>query len=168
MRTHEPHRPAEVLWPHVIVAIAALTVLGALWTMDWASRVDDLGRETFTDGPTLLLVSAATVSLLLALVAVVSRWRAPRWLLLATTLATLVTAVVVALSRIAAANQTMARDVGPTTTSYGLGAVVGVGAALISAMFALVGLLSSSDRTELAPPDNQPSPIGSASSRAHP
>jgi hypothetical protein len=166
--THEPHRPAEPLWPHVVVAFGALAVLGALWTMDWATRVDDLGRETFTDGPTRLLVPAALTSLLLSLVTVFTRWRAPRWLLLASTLATVVTAVVVALSRIAAANHTMFREAGTTTTSYGLGAVVGVGAALVSAVFALLGLLQPGDRTEPAPLGGQPSPDGSPPLRSHP
>jgi hypothetical protein len=42
----------------------ALTVLYALRSMDWASRVDDLGRTTFKVGPTSLLAVVAPRRLL--------------------------------------------------------------------------------------------------------
>ena len=158
---------AERRWPDVVVVVGELVVLGALWALDWASRVDDLERVTYTDGPTSVLVSAALASLLLACMAVASRWQWPRWLLLATTLATAVTAVAVALSSIVAANldSNSPKVIGPTATSYGLGAAVGVGAAFISAGVAFVGLLKPNDRTDLAAIAYQPTPNGLAPSR---
>ncbi len=156
---------AELRWPNVIVTLGELAVLGAVSMMDWASRVDELGRATFTNGPTRLLVSASLASLLLSLMAVVTKWQWPRWLLLATTIATAITAVVVALSRIAAANNShIARAVGTTTTSYEPGAAVGVGAAFISAGFALVSVLHSSERTALAALGYPPAPHQSSPS----
>jgi hypothetical protein len=70
----------------------------------------------------------------------VTRWRWPRWLLLATTVATTVTTVVVALSRIVAAN---AAGHGATRTSYEPGAALAVGAAAAITACALIGFYNS-------------------------
>lgn len=152
-------RRTESQWPYVVVAVGELAVLGAVWRMDWATRVDGLGKETFTTGPTRLLVTIALGSFLLSLVAVVVKSYWPRWLLLATTIVTAVTAVAVALSRIAAANSSdIVTAVGTSTTSYEPGAVVGVGAAFISAGIMLVSLLISTQSTNLATSGYPPPP----------
>ena len=137
-------RPAAPGGPELVVALGAGAVLHALWSMDWARRVDALGRATaFTEGPTRLLASTALASLVLALLIVVSRWHWPRWILLATTLTAAAGAIVVALSSIAAANRNDARPGLGTITSYRPGTAVGVVAALVIAGAALVGVLRS-------------------------
>jgi hypothetical protein len=137
-------RPPVTVGPELVVALGAGAELHALWSMEWARRVDALGRATaFTEGPTRLLAYAALASLVLALLIVVSRWHWPRWVLLATTLTAAAGAIMVALSSIAAANTNDARPGLGTITSYRPGTAVGVVAALVIAGAALVGVLRS-------------------------
>lgn len=141
--------------PDVVVVLGALTLLDALRSMDWASRVDDLGRATFEEGPTGLaaLAGLATLALSGILLLVPRRW--PRWLLVATTLTTAVATVVVALSTIAAANDA---GHGAARTSYEPGAVVAVAAAIIITACALIGFSSAYPRRDLRDVQTHSSP----------
>ncbi len=126
------------------VTFGAAAVVFARWSLDWASRVDTQRRTTFMNGPTNLLAATALASFVLSLLVVFSRRHWLRWLLFATTFTTACSAAVVALSSIAAANtSTVHNGFGATTTSYQLGAVVGLGAGLLCAGFALFGVLQS-------------------------
>jgi hypothetical protein len=150
MAHRSTHRRTEPRWPVAVVALATLTVLHALRSMDWASRVDELGVTTFDSGPTGLLASSALGSLVLSAIVIVTRWHRLRWFLLATTLTTAFAAVVVALSRIAAANDDS--GYGFTKTSYEPGAAVGVGTAFVAAAFALIGFYNASMHPSPLPP----------------
>jgi hypothetical protein len=130
-------------WPDIVVALGALTVLYALKSMDWASRVDDLGRTTLQEGPTVLLALAALTTLALSLTVLVTRWHWPRGFLVATTLTTAVATVAVALSSIAAANDA---SHGSTRTSYEPGATVAVVAAVATTACALIGFYNAYQR----------------------
>jgi hypothetical protein len=143
----------EASLPDVVVTVGALAVLYALHSMEWASKLDDRGRTTLNDGPTALLAVAAVASLALSLIIVGTRWRWPRWLLLATTLTTAGTAAIVAISRIAAAN-----DSGARRTSYEPGAAVGVCAAFLIAAYAFVGFYDCYKRAEAQTPAGPPRP----------
>jgi ABC-type Fe3+ transport system permease subunit len=140
-------RNTEPRWPDVVVLIGAAGVLSALWSMDWASRANSLGRMTFEGGPTDLLAGSALASVMVAATITITSWRWPRWFLLATTLTTAVTAVVVAFSRIAAANNGRQSSLNPyggtVRTSYEPGAAVGVMAAFVIVAFAFVGFHDS-------------------------
>jgi hypothetical protein len=146
-------------WPDIIVALGALTVLYALHSMDWASRVDDLGRATFKAGPTGPLAFVALTTLALSLTVLVTCRHWPRWFLVATTLATAVATVAVALSSIAAANDA---SHGLTRTSYEPGATVAVGAAVAITACALIGFYNAYQRHDppRAPTDylDEPTP----------
>lgn len=158
-RGARPH-DEETRWPDIIVALGALTVIYALRSMEWASRVDGLGRATFNDGPTGLLAVVALATLALSLMVFVTRWHWPRWFLLATTLATAVATVVVALSRIAAANDA---GHGATRTSYEPGATVAVGAAVVITACALIGFYNSYKHPD---PPAPPAPVPTKRSSA--
>jgi hypothetical protein len=132
-----------------VITAEALAVLFAISRMGWASRVDDLGRTTFADGPRRLLVWAASVSAGLSLVLVVARWRwirGIRWALLGTAVLTAAAAITVYLSSIYDANTTTLRQTsGPTETSIASGAVLGIPSAGVIVLVAVVGLMTSYD-----------------------
>ena len=146
-----PH-PKAPRWPQIVVTLGAAIILYALWSLDWATRVDSGGAATFKDGPTSLLAAAALASLALALiiVAIPSQWC--RWFLLATALTTATAVVVVALASIASANTSTRQELGSFTTSYGTGAAVAFAAACFVTGCALVGLLHAAPCEPGPPP----------------
>lgn len=143
-----------------VITVSAAVGLWAVSQMSWASRLDDLGRATFVDGPTVLLAWAGVVSAALSLVLVVARRRWLRWVLLGTSLLTAGAAVAVCLSSIYDANTTNLRQsFGVTETAIASGAVVGGLAAVVIVLVASVGLLTSYAATY---PTSSPIPMAAS------
>lgn len=125
------------------VALAGSALLDALRRTDWASRVTTSGRLTYRTGPTGLAAVLALVTIGVAILWAARPSVATGSLMVVSALATAGASALVALASIDRANDHGHVGASATSTSYGLGAVVGVGSALVGFVIAAAALGAS-------------------------
>jgi hypothetical protein len=135
----------------VVPAVVGAVLVAVALALPWATveRVIRGTAERYGAG------AAGVLLLVFAVVSVAATYRvgvsAPWWLRITAVgaaIAGLVTASVIALSRIAAANRAAMTQVGGSRTSYAVGAAVGVLGALIVLIGAVVGVASAGEHPQ--------------------